>query len=143
MIVDLDELNVRELLEVEHKQARNVIQRAVRLADAIEIHVRDAIGKLKFLISCESVEDQCQSLISFNVARAFEEFIENAANQVLRGWNETRHWNLVRQLAINEPLVIREVDVDLHVQRCARWRGCTRKGRCETRCKGRRDRRRA
>jgi len=57
--------------------------------------MRYPISKLKFFIPCKTVENQCQSLVSFNVARAFKEFIENAANQVLRGWNKTRHRDLV------------------------------------------------
>ena len=45
MIVDLDELNIRELFEVKRERTRDVIKRAIGLTIAREVNMRYAIGK--------------------------------------------------------------------------------------------------
>lgn len=136
MVVDLDELNVGELLEVECERARNIVERAVGLTTACEVDVRDTVGKFEFAVACEAIEDDGKSFVAFDVAGTFEEFVQDPADQVLRGRNKTRHWDLVGQFAVNEPFVICEVDIHFHVERCARGRGGTRGGRCDGLCEG-------
>lgn len=82
-IIDLDELHLRELFEVEHKRERNSIERAIRLATAREINMRDAIRKDKFAVAGETVEHEGEPLVAFDIARTLEEFIEHAADQIL------------------------------------------------------------
>ncbi len=82
-IVDLDELNIGELLEVYHERARNGVQRPIGLAMTCEIDMRDAIGILKPAVACESIEHQCKTLVPFNIARSFEEFIQDGTQHVL------------------------------------------------------------
>jgi hypothetical protein len=76
-------LNFRELLEVEHQRERDGVERAIRLTTAREVHMRDAIGKSKFAIAIETIEDEGESLIAFNIARAFEVFIKHSTDQIL------------------------------------------------------------
>jgi len=73
-------LNLGELFEIKHERDCNVIERAVRLATAGEIHVRHAIGKCQFAVAGEAVKHEGKSLVAFDVARTFEEFIEDAAD---------------------------------------------------------------
>ena len=82
-IIDLDELHLGELFEVEHERERDGIERAVRLATAREIDVRNAIGKYQFVVTSETVEHEGKPLVAFDIAGTFEEFIEHAADQVL------------------------------------------------------------
>ena len=42
----------------------------------------DTISKDKFAIACKTVEDKPKSLIPFNIARTFEEFIYDGANEI-------------------------------------------------------------
>ena len=96
--------------------------------------MRHTIGKFEFTVACEAVQDEGETFIAFDIARTFEELVQDSADQVLRGWNKARHRDLVREFAVNEPFVIREVDIDLHVERCARWRGSPRGGGCDGFC---------
>ena len=57
-VIDLYELNIRELLEVEHERTGDVIERSIRLAATCEINMRHAVGKLKLAVACETVEDE-------------------------------------------------------------------------------------
>ena len=54
-IVDLDELDIRELLEVERERTRDVIERAIGLANSSEVDVRHAVSKLELAIACETI----------------------------------------------------------------------------------------
>ena len=83
MIVNFYKLNIRELLEVERERARDVVERAVGLAIACEIDVRDSIGKLEFAVTRETVEDERQPLVAFHVAGTIEKLVQDSANQVL------------------------------------------------------------
>ena len=82
-IIDLDELNFGELFEVEHQRERNSVERAVRLATAHEINMRNTIGKDKFAIAVETIEHKRESLVAFDIARSFEVFIEDSTDQIL------------------------------------------------------------
>ena len=55
-IVNLDELNFRELFEIFHERARDGIKRAIRLTIAHKIDMRDTIGKHKFAVTVETVQ---------------------------------------------------------------------------------------
>ena len=80
MIVDLYELNVRELLEVQHERACDGIQRAIRLAGSFQIYMRNTIGKFKFAVSSKAIENYCKVLITLYIARTFKELIQYSAN---------------------------------------------------------------
>lgn len=67
------------MLEVFHERARDVIERAIRLALPCQINLRHTIGKGQFAVTGEAIEHQRKSLIAFDIARTFEEFIENGA----------------------------------------------------------------
>jgi len=84
LIVYLHILYVRELFQVQHQRAGDRIQRAVGLAISFQIHMRNAIRKFKFAVSCKSVEDQCKILIALHIAGAFEEFIQNRSYKYSR-----------------------------------------------------------
>jgi len=45
--------------------------------------MHNAIGIGYLAITGETVENKCESLIAFHVARTFEEFIEHRADQIL------------------------------------------------------------
>jgi hypothetical protein len=76
-------LNFRELFEIFRERAGDGIERAIRLATARKIDVRNAISKYKFAIAGEAIEHEGESLIAFDIAGTFEEFIQDAADQVL------------------------------------------------------------
>jgi hypothetical protein len=42
--------------------------------------MRNAIGKLEFTVACKTIEDQGKTLVAFDVAGAFKEFIEHCAD---------------------------------------------------------------
>ena len=78
-VIDFDKLHFGELFEVFHERTRDVIKGAVRLTFAREIHLRHTIGKSQFAVTGEAIEYQRESLIAFDIAGAFEEFIEDGA----------------------------------------------------------------
>ena len=82
-IVNFHELNFRELFEIFHERARDGVERAVRLATAREVYMRDTIGKCNFVVASESVEHEGEPLVAFDAAGTFEIFIEHCANQIL------------------------------------------------------------
>ena len=104
-------MNFRELLEVLHERNGDVVQRAVRLALACEIDVRDAVGILNFAISCEAVQKEGKPLVAFHIAGTFEEFIEHGADEILCGGDKARDRHLIRKLPVDQAVVIREVNV--------------------------------
>ncbi len=79
-IVDLDELNFGELFEIQHERACDGIERAIRLAVADEIDMRDTIGERQFAITRETVGHNGEPLVAFDIARTFEIFIERGTN---------------------------------------------------------------
>ncbi len=114
-IIDLHELHFRELFEVLHERARNGIERAVRLTTASQVDMRHAIGKCQFAVTGETVEHESEALIAFDIAGTFEIFIEHRTDQILGRGDVTRRGDLIRKLAGDQTVVIREVDIDLHV----------------------------
>jgi len=82
-IVNLDKLNIGELFEVRHERARNGVQRPIGLATTCQIDMCDTIGRHKPAVARESIEHQCKTLVPFNIARSFEEFIQDGTQHVL------------------------------------------------------------
>jgi len=74
-IIDLDELNLRELFEILSERLRDGIKCTVRLAIACEIHLGNTICNDKFAVTRKTIQHKPQPLIPFYIARAFEEFI--------------------------------------------------------------------
>jgi hypothetical protein len=118
-VVDFDELHFGELFEIFSQWTRDVVERTIRLAAAHQIYMGNAIRKGKFTVTRETVEDQCQTPIPFDIAGSFEEFIEHRAQQILAGGDETRRSHLIRKLPTDQTFVICEVDIDFHIQRRA------------------------
>lgn len=114
MVVDLDELNVRELLEVDGQRAGDGVERAVGLTGAGQIDVRHAVGKFEPAVACKAVEDQGKPIVAFHIAGTLEELVQDSPDQVLRRRDKARHRDLVGEIAADEPFVIREVDVHLY-----------------------------
>lgn len=107
-------MNFGELFEVFCKRAGNRIERAIRLALPGEIHVRNTIGKGKFGIARETVENKRESLVAFDIARTLEEFIEDCTKQIFRRRDKALRRDLIRKLPGDQAVVICEVDIDLH-----------------------------
>ena len=78
LVINLDELNLRELFEIRHQRTRDRVERPIRLAVTSQINVHPPIGKDKPAIACKAVEYETQSLISFHIAGTLEELIEDS-----------------------------------------------------------------
>lgn len=87
-VKDLDELHLRELLEVFDKRLGDIVQRAVRLTGAGEIDLGDAIGEHDTLVAGKAVEHEGQPLIAFDRVGTGKEFIHNSAKQIFAGGHE-------------------------------------------------------
>lgn len=83
LVINLDELDLRELLEARHQCVCNVVQCAIRLAAAHQIDMQAAIDKLQSAVAGKTVVDQRQTLVALHVAGTFEEFIEHRIDNVL------------------------------------------------------------
>jgi hypothetical protein len=117
LIINLDELNLRELFEIRHQRTRDGVKRSVRLAVPTEIDMHSPIRKHKPAIACKAVKYEAESLVSFHIAGTLEELIEDSSNALFRGKNDARHRNLVRELTGNQTPVISEVNIDLYIHR--------------------------
>ena len=53
------------------------------MATTRKIDMRDTIGKREFAIASETIEHERESLVAFDIARTFEVFIEDSADQIL------------------------------------------------------------
>lgn len=122
-VVEFDELHFGELFEVRHERQRNVVERAIRLTRAQEINMRDAVRKFDAAVASESVRDERQTLIALESVGTFEEFIQRGADEIARRGNGARHWNFIRQLTVEQAVVIGEINVHLQDQRRAARRG--------------------
>jgi hypothetical protein len=78
-VIDFDELHLGELLEIFHQRARDVVERAIRLAVARQVNMCNAIGKGEFAVTGETVENQGEALVTFDVAGSLEEFVHGRA----------------------------------------------------------------
>jgi hypothetical protein len=97
-----------------------------------KIDMQDTVCIRYFAIASESIEDQGESLIAFHVTRTLEEFIEHSADQVLRRGDKPGHACFIGQLTADQTIVVRVIDIDLHIKRSSRrcwsgtWRECGR-----------------
>ena len=76
LVINLDELNLWELFEIRQQQTRDCVKRAVRLAIPCKVNVHSPVCKDQPAIACKAVEYKAKSLVSFHIARTFEELIE-------------------------------------------------------------------
>jgi len=83
LIINLDKLNIGELFEARHERARNVVQRAIRLASPCKINVHHIIYKLNFAIACKTITDHGKTLVPFHVTGTHKELIEDRINNIL------------------------------------------------------------
>lgn len=80
LIVDLDILDLRKLLEIQVQQIRNGVIRVGRLAGTGQINTGDPIDNFEIAVACEAIVDGNPSILIFlRGARAFEVFIEYTA----------------------------------------------------------------
>ena len=107
-------MNFGELFKVFRERAGNRVERPVGPALTCEIDMRNTIGKGKSAVTRETVQHEGESLVAFDIARTFEELIEDCAKQIFRGWDKARRSDLIRKLPGDQTVVICEVDIDLH-----------------------------
>jgi len=84
LIVNLDELDLRELFEICHQRARDCVERSIRLAIPCEINIRASIPKDKPVIASKAIKDKTEPLVSFHNAGTLEELIEDRSNALFR-----------------------------------------------------------
>ena len=101
LVINLDELDLWELFEIRHQRARDGVKRPIRLAIPAEINMHPPIRKDKLAIACKTIKYETESLVSFHIARALEELIEDSSNALFRGEDNARYGNLVRELTCN------------------------------------------
>ena len=130
LVINLDELNLRELFEIRHQRTCDGVKRPIRLTIPCQINMHASIRKDKPAVACKAIEYQSESLVPFHIARTFEELIQHRSNSIFGREGKTRHGDLVRKLTGNQPFIIREVNVDPCIHGCTRRRGDT------TGCKG-------
>ena len=80
LVINFDELNLRELFEVQNQRLCNGVQRAIRLTISKQIHMYTSICKDQPAIACKTVEDLSQSLVPFHIAGTLEKFIEHSCD---------------------------------------------------------------
>lgn len=112
LIVDLDESNLRELLEICHQRTRDGIECPVRLAIPCEINIGTTIRKLEFAVACKTVVYHRQPLIPFHITGTLEEFIEHRIDSILRRGDQACHCDLIGELTGDQPFIVREVNLD-------------------------------
>jgi len=119
LVVDLDELDLRQFFKARYQWTRDVIQSAVRLAAPRKVNVNSTVSKLHFPVAGKTVTDHGETPVPFHVARTLEELIQDGMYNVLRSGDKPLHGDLVRQLTGDQSLIICEVKRDFHVHRCA------------------------
>jgi hypothetical protein len=95
--------------------------------------MRNAVGIFELAVSRKPIEHEGESLVAFHITRAFEIFIKHCADQIPGRRDKARRACLIRKLPADQPVVIGEIDIHLHIQRSA----C--RCRCEARRKARRN----
>lgn len=83
MIVDLDELNLRQFLEACHQWARNIVERAIRLASSGQVDIHPAIRNFNLAVASEAVCDEGQPLVSFYAGGSLEKLIQHGTDKIL------------------------------------------------------------
>ena len=83
LVIDLDELNLRELSEARHERVRDVIQRSVRSAIPCEVHMHSTIQEFHFTVSCKTIRDHSKTPIPFHIAGTLEKLIQDRIYDIL------------------------------------------------------------
>ena len=102
-----------------HQRARDVVERAVRLAATRQVNIHPTIPELYFSVACKSVVDHGETPVAFHVTGTLEELVEDGIDDIPGRRNETLHRDLIRELTGDQPLIVCEVKGDLHVHRRA------------------------
>lgn len=118
MIVDLDELDLRELFEIGHQGTGNRVERPVRLALPGEINIHAAVQELDFAIPRKAIIDHCEPLIAFHISGTLEELVEHSTDYILRRGGKANHRDFIRKLTGEQAIIICEVHLDAPVHRC-------------------------
>jgi hypothetical protein len=82
LIIDLNKLDLRELLEAQHQWARDVVQRSVRLAIPGEGYIYPAVTELYFFIACKTIPDQGKTPVPLDITRSLEELVEDGMDDL-------------------------------------------------------------
>ena len=120
LVIKLNKLDLWELFESNHQRIRDRIQRPIRLAVPGEIDMYPTIGKDHFAIACKAVEYDSQSPVPFHITGTLEELIERSGDPIFGGEDSTGHRDLIRESTGDQALIVREVNIDLPIQGCAR-----------------------
>ena len=78
LVVNLDELNLRELFDICHQGTSDIIKRAVRLTIPGQIHMNSSIGKDEPVIPGKAIQDRGKSLVTLHITGTFEEFVQHS-----------------------------------------------------------------
>lgn len=123
LVINLDELDLRELFEIRHQRTRDGVKRPIRLTIPFQINMYSPICKDKPAVACKAIEYESKSFVPFHITGTLEELIKNRSNPSFGREGKARHRDLVRKLTSDQPLIICEVNVDLCIHGCTRWRG--------------------
>ena len=82
LVINLDELNLRELFEIRHQRTCDGVKSAIRLTIPFKINVDTAIRKDKSTIAGKAVKYECESLVSLHIAGAPEKLIEHRSDTI-------------------------------------------------------------
>ena len=83
LIIDLDELDPRELFEGCNQRASNVVQRTIRLTAPCKVHIGHAISELHFSIAGKTIIDHGKTLVPLHVTWTLEELVEDRLQDIL------------------------------------------------------------
>jgi hypothetical protein len=110
LVIDLDILDLRELLEIGGQGLSDAVDHTSGLATSGQIQPGDTFGELQLAVAGEAVRDQGQAALSFSVGRAFEELIQDSLDGIYRGRDRTLDGCFIRELSAQETVVVGEED---------------------------------
>ena len=82
LIINLYKLNLRELFNVRHQRASNIIEGAIGLTGSLQVNMHASICKDESAVPGKAVEHCGQSLVPFHIAGTFEEFIQHSSDMI-------------------------------------------------------------
>ena len=119
LVIDLDELDLRQFFQARDEWTCDVIERAIRLTVPGEVYIYPTVPELHFLVACKAVIDHGETAVPFHVTGTLEELIEDGIYNILGSRDKAPHRDLIRELTGDQPFIICEVKGNFHVHRCA------------------------
>jgi hypothetical protein len=83
LVIDLDELDLREFFKTRYQWTRDVVERAVRLAAPGKVHIDPTVSKLHFPVARKTVVDHGETPVPFHVTRTLEELVQDGIYDIL------------------------------------------------------------